>query len=89
MLGFFVAYYACSVKFWADTVGQPYQSALDEQKRLIKERAEMAKEPRKGLEKAPRHVRRRVYPSPAGSRTARTGAATSASWDAHGRTCSL
>lgn len=44
---FFVAYYACSFKLWSDTVGQPHQWALDEQKRLIKEKAEAAKE--KGL----------------------------------------
>lgn len=41
---FFVAYYACSLKLWQDTVGQPYQWALEEQKRLIKEKAEAAKE---------------------------------------------
>eukprot|EP00434_Breviolum_minutum_P037210 symbB.v1.2.032987.t1/scaffold4035.1/size45816/3 len=44
---FFVAYYACSLKLWQDTVGQPHQWALEEQKRLIKEKAEAAKE--KGL----------------------------------------
>eukprot|EP00913_Durusdinium_trenchii_P012652 g11880.t2 len=40
---FFVAYYSMSVKLWSDTVGQPHQWALEEQKRLIKEKAEAAK----------------------------------------------
>jgi len=39
----FVAYYSCSFNLWQQSVGQPYQWALDEQKRLIKERAEEIK----------------------------------------------